>query len=556
MNYMKKFSFLFVFIWVASTSYGLALSLEQAQEIRHAKALVMLSQSQNNQALKLLRRNMDGPFHRETFITLARYFFEKKQFTKSFRLYQVLIKRGIGTRVANLNYNHKLKGNFQVVLSKTKKPKLEDLAVVYELAQRYYATYNDRTLPQEFSRSILSLSEKYFSICKHFNFFSGEASLSLARINLINEEFNFALDNLIEAQKLYQSPNRDNHFKEGTLLEDIRVLLAETYIKRGQGDVGLLLIRSLSAQSDLDPAIRTYTKNYLKELNSSFVNVIFNYGIKQKQNINQLSELDYENFENLPNRQGAAKKDALIRAGRLNVFMNRQISDQYNVSGSLDITNESALSKEVDTPNFTNTALELSLKRYKDDNSIFLLDYKFNNLSGRELQSLQFIQPKVTHQLSAGYQWLLKKGLLTLEAPVEFSSFLNERSTNLISIAARYEPLITGRWLAPEYYTTLGRRSEGELFSSSLLFQMGLNNKTQLSADWYLFSYADLYFNHNADKVLSYSELNLGLRATRSLSALKGLGLELGYLMTKRSFSEDVGSFNMNEFTASLTYNF
>jgi hypothetical protein len=294
----------------------------------------------------------------------------------------------------------------------------------------------------------------------------------------------------------------------------------------------------------------------LKELNSSFVNVIFNYGIKQKQNINQLSELDYENFENLPNRQGAAKKDALVRAGRLNVFMNRQISDQYNVSGSLDITNESALSKEVDTPNFTNTALELSLKRYKDDNSIFLLDYKFNNLSGRELQSLQFIQPKVTHQLSAGYQWLLKKGLLTLEAPVEFSSFLNERSTNLISIAARYEPLITGRWLAPEYYTTLGRRSEGELFSSSLLFQMGLNNKTQLSADWYLFSYADLYFNHNADKVLSYSELNLGLRATRSLSALKGLGLELGYLMTKRSFSEDVGSFNMNEFTASLTYNF
>lgn len=554
----QKFNtfFLILITLLSYSPISFALTPIQEKEIRLSKASLLFSQSRDAQALRLLKANMEGKFHRDTFLTLARYFFKKKNFTKSFRLYQVLIKRGIGRKLAKSHYNPNLKSNFERLLIKTAEPSKEDLSITLELAERFYATYKDKTLPEEFLLTVLSLSEKYYTVTAHFNFFKGESHLNLARIDLIRDKVDSALNHLHIAQNLFSSLNKENNFRDKVLLEDIKVLLAEAYIKKGQGDVGLLLMRSLSAQPDINPAIKTYARNYLKALNASFVNAVFSYGIKSKKNINQLNSTDYKQFDTLSNRETLGKRDSLFHARRLNVFMNRQLSDKYSVSGSLDIINENSFSGEVNRPNFTNTEIALNLKRFRNNNSIILFDYQFNNLSGRELDSLQVIQPKSSHRFSFAYQWLYKKGLVNIEVPLEFSSFNTERSTNSFAVAMSYESLITDKWFAPKYYSSLGRRSEGENLDSSFFFQLGATNKSDIKYDWNIVTGFDFYTNSNNLLALNYSELNFNLISNHKLKVLTGLSINLSYELTRRSFDEPLGTINMSEFGAGLTYNF
>lgn len=531
-----------------------ALSERQAQDIRFSKAKLYLVQNQESKAMALFKKILSGPFHYDAEIFLARYFYEQKVFTKSFRLYQHILKEQFNKAIVNHPYSHKNRSKFDTVLKKINRPSPRTLSTIFELAEKYFEAYTFRYLPEEFQKSILNLSQKYFHISDFFNIHPATTKFYLSKIYLIRKDNNGAIQKLKETQEAFtKAPDRA--MEMGLKEEDIKVHLAEAFAKEGFEDSSTLILLGLRSRENLSQQNRHYVSNYLKQLRKSFIRTTFSYMIKSKGNINQLGSEDYENFDQLENQNDLGKKDSLAHSGRFHLYYHRRIDDNKDFSLNGTYQKETPLSSNVEKPASDQYTLDANFKFHSTDNRFWSLSYQYSGLSGRELDTLINFQAKSKHTFSASHIWVdhLSKWILTV--PLEKRTTQTNRSTTSLATSLEYIPYIRMSWLNPSIYGSLGRRSEGEELESSFFVQLGAENTYKIK-DIVLWSLgADYYLNSNSSQLINYSEFSLSNNFRYALKDYPGFVVDGEVLWRNRS-NDIVGSIQTFDLGVGITYSF
>lgn len=549
------YSFIFgLFVFFIFSMNTFSLDQKQAQDIRFAKAMTLVANQEEKEALRYLRKNLSGPFHFETEKYLAQYFFDKREFTKSFRLYQHMLKNTYSKEVVNYTFDTKLRDNFVEFLKKKKAPSPLSLTISFQVAQKYYDAFKLKVFPEEFSKNLLELSEKYFTICLVNNMYLAPTKFYLSKIYFERKQNKRAIILLREAKSDY-SLSPEKNLELDLKIEDIELLLGESLAREGHTDSSVLLIRSLYAREGISSNTKNYAKTFLDELNTSFFNTIFTYQIKQKNNIHQLPVDSYNDFSNLPNSNELGKKDSLVHHRRFNFYMNQQINKKIQASANFTYINEKPLDDSIKGPGFEQTSLELELKKYRQQSSFYGIGYRFNNLAGRNLSSLQFIQATSSHTFLPHYYWLTDHSKWRLTAPLEFRGYKNERKANSLGIQLNYQPILDDSWWSPSLFGTIGRRSEGESYPSSFFYQLGLMNTQELGPRWLWLLTGDFYSNSNSEPLLSYSELTLSSVFTYQFKSYKDFQLELDFQWRQRN-QESFQTISSLDLGAGISYNF
>lgn len=540
--------------WGVFTSPLHALTKQQAQEIRYAKALVAFSNQQQEEGLKLLRENLKGPFHYKTEKYLAQYFFEKRKFTKSFRLYQHMLKNTYSKKVIDFNFNHELKNQFINFVRAEEKPSPLALQIAFEAAEKFYEAYLLKIFPDEFSMNLLNLSEKYFTICVEGELYLSPSKFYLSKIYFERRKDDEAISLLKEAKEDYSLAPEKN-LQLGLKVEDIELLLGEALARAGYIDSGTLIIRSLYSRDGISSNTKSYAKSFLDELNTSYFNAIITYQLKQKNNIHQLDSDDYSNFQSLPNNQELVEKDAIVHHRRFHFYMNQRLSEKYHASGNFTYVNETPSNSALTKPGFDQTNLELELKRFRQTTSFYGLGYRFNNLAGRELNSLNFIQAEQSQTFTPHYYWITENSKWKLSFPIEFRTYLSGRKATSLAMQLDYKPILSSSWWSPSLFSTLGRRTEGDNFNSSLFFQLGLSNSYEISDQLYWLLVSDYFSNSNSDFRLNYNELTISNLLSYQLKKYPSFSLELEVTWRRRG-QDQAGTIGTLDIGAGVSYNF
>ncbi len=548
------FCFLFLLIINSPILFAQGLSPEQKQEIRFTKAISLFNKGLEKEGLKLLRTNLDGPFHYKTEQFLARYFFDKRKFTKSFRLYQHMLKNTYSREIVDFNFNHRIRTKFYELIRSRKKPEPLALQVSFEAAEKFFEAYTLKVFPEEFSTNLLNLAEKYFSICVENELYVAPSKYYLSKIYFERKEDQRAISLLREAREDY-SLSPDKNLELGLRIEDIELLLGEALARSGNVDSGTLILRSLYSRDNTTSSTKSYARSFLREIKSSYFDASVSYQMKSKSNINQLDAEDYSNFDNLANKAALGQKDGTVHHRRFNFFTSQELSPKYQASASFTYINESPTQEVLKHARFDQTTLEVNLKRYRQKNSFYAFDYRFNNLSGRRFQSLNFIQATSSHTFTPNYNWIGLDSRWKISLPIENRSYLDGRSASSLALQFDYRPILKDSWWSPSYFGTLGRRSEGEDFDSSLFYQLGFSNSHEFSTRLYWLVLGDFYTNANSDALLNYNELTITNAFSYFLKNYPQLSLEIETSWRRRS-QDGLGSITTLDVGAGVSYNF
>lgn len=540
--------------YLSFLSSPFALSPEQKQEIRYTKAMVAFNKVQEDKGLKLLRENLNGPFHYKTELFLARYFFKRRKFTKSFRLYQHMLKKTYDEEVINYSFDTKNRKQFISFINGSKKPTPLALQLSFEAAQKFFDAYNLNVFPEEFSPNLLNLSEKYFTICAEQGLYVSPSKYYLSKIYFEREEDQKAIALLKEAKEDYPlSPEKN--LELGLRQEDIELLLGESLARAGFVDSGTLILRSLYSREDTASNTRSYARSFLDEIKNSYFDATLTYHLKSKSNINQLDAEDYNNFENLTNRGELGEKDGTVHHRRFNFFTGQEISSKYQASANFTYINESPTQESLSQAGFDQVTLEIDLKRYRQKTSFFGLGYRFNNLSGRDLNTLRNVQAVNSQTFSPYYSWVTQHSKWKISLPIESRTYKDERSASSLAFHVDYKPILKDSWWAPSYFAALGRRSEGDIFPSSLFYQFGLSNSYEFSSRFYWLLMSDYYSNANSDFLLNYNEITVTNAFSYFLKSYPNISFDLEASWRSRS-QEGLGGITTLDLATGLTYNF
>lgn len=553
MVFKRASIFLGVFLGVLSAVPCFGITPKQVQDIRYAKAISSFLNEDPKSGLKLLKKNLDGPFHFPTENYLAQYFFEKEEFTKSFRFYQHILRKTYEPEVVNYIFTPKLKKQFIEFIKKRKAPSGTALNTAFEVAEKYFEAYYLKIFPPEFSSNLLELSEKYFLICEENKVKLAATMFYLSKIYFERNQNTDAIKYLEKAKTAFED-NEEEAKQMGLRLEDIELLYAEALTREGYIDSGTLIMRSLYSRDDISGGTRNYIKTFLNELKTSYFNALFVYQVRNKINAHQLTSEDYSNFSSLPNQQDLSKKDALFHHRRVNLFLNQQLSQRYTVNGNVHFISEKPVDSSVRGPGVDQTGIDIGIKRYRNNTSFYGLDYHFEKVAGRNLSTLRFIQPTLRNSFSPTYYWLTKNSKWKITFPIEFRKYRDERSGTGLGINFNYSPILSESWFSPSYYGGVGRRSEGDNFSSSFYYNLGLSNSHQIFEDILWHSIADFYNNSNSFEVLSFNELTLSQFLTKPIKGFSKLKVEAEFNWRRRSFSNS--TISSLEFALGGSYNF
>lgn len=547
----SKRLFLAIVCLTQMTTY--ALSEKQKQDVRFAKAVASFNKNLEEEGLAYLKKNLSGPFHFETERFLARYFFKKRKFTKSFRLYQHMLKKTYSSEVTDFNFHHNVKSKFLKFIREREKPSPLALQVSFEAAEKYFEAYGLNVFPQEFGNNLLNLAEKYFAICVENDLYVSPSKFYLSKIYFERKQDQKAIALLKETKQDY-SLSPDKNAALGLKEEDIELLLGESLARSGFVDSGTLILRSLYSRDDTASNTKSYAKSFLDEIKSSYFDASLSYQLKRKSNINQLSGNDYDSFDSLSNKSELGQKDGTVHHRRFNFFTSQELSSKYQATGNFTYVNEAPTQDALNQAGFDQTTLEFNLTKYREKTSFWGFGYHFNKLSGRRLQSLQNIQATLTNTFTPNYTWISQHSKWKISFPFENRSYETDRSASSLAIHLDYRPILADSWWSPSFFGALGRRNEGELFPSSLFFQFGFSNSYEITERFYWLVMGDFFNNSNSDFVLNFNEMTLNNVFSYFLKNYPSLSLEIETAWRSRS-QDQLGTITTFDIAFGLTYN-
>lgn len=534
-----------ILFFVCSLSY--ALEESQAQDIRFNKARVLIHKGQKKAAFQLLNENLKGKFHLDTVHFLVEYYYERKFYLKSYRYLRVLanhaLPKDLQIRIKKGNIKLEDRESFIKKVATYNELSPNDLSILQFVANKLYDFHLKKTISPEYLPYLLSLAEKYLLICYAHKYQIVDTHYSLAKIAISRNDIPKAIHSILEAYEYLRETNSVDHKVSST---ELQIVLAEILIKDGLAETGALIMKSASLDRNITPELREYIQTYSETIKKAFFNVIYDYQLKFKNNILQVSDFEQE--------RGLENQSALAHHNHFNIYYQNQINRKYSLVAGLDIINESNLSENTEEANFTSLSADFKLKKYKSGNALSSFNLKLDFLSGRDLLSLTEIQKRSQQVFQYERFWLTPNGKWQFHLPLALKQFKN-RNAVAIASGLSFESFESSRWWRLKYQGDLGIQQEGESLGTTFYLDTHILNQSKVSKKIDLVSLLSFYKQFNSHEPLNYHQFSAGFYFNQELDFWKSILLSYGVELTNRSISNR-SSYQMMDFNVGFKYNF
>lgn len=525
-----------------------AVSIEEIQEVRYARAELAFIDGREDEGVRILAQNLNSKFiHIPSFKLLAKYHFERKQYAKGFKIYYYLIKKFHGPHILRARMDN----NFEYFLRSIPQPNAKASELYFDIASLYLDVIEQNGMPEAINQLYL-LTYKYLRVCEFYKIKPADTKLSLARLMSHKEHFEEAIDNVLDAQELFEQDQQVDQEK----LRELDFLLGENLLKAGFSDAGSLYLKSVYLDSKSSPVLREFASSYLQALQGTLISASLFYNYRYSSNPHELTDDEMTNFSGSSNETFYGQKNGAIHSRGFNFFILKSIESETNFLFGGTYIDDQAQEENLNLKDGRTISLSAEAKTMGSDKGQWKLRYNVNFFYLRPSMNEPIQQSSTLHIFTTQYSYSLKSGLISYSLPIEYTNSQSSENTKTISFQLDYSPFRFSKYFMPSYSLKFTPKKEetGELQDSSVT-SFSISNFTALRDRHALFTDVSYDLQSNNDPSESYSEFSLGASYSYQLSFLPELALNLSVSMFKRSLKDNQQVSNQTT-SMGMTYTF
>ncbi len=543
---MKYSLYFFLTLLISFQSYAKAIDIRQ---VRLAKAQSLMLAGEKERALQLIYHNIKGQsFHTDSYLYLARYYFDQKNFKKSFKIYYTAAKKLDSKKLTHTSFGTGL----VPFLKRYRKPNREALKIYFEIAQAYYKLFKNQFFYGKYNNKVLLLAKKYFTITQYYQYKKGEALLYLAEIASSEKKHKKAIHLSREAKKaLIKKPTQQEEEKAG----QADILLGESLIRDGFTDAGTIHFRAIHHNTSPSESLKQYAAAYVDTLSKGFSSFKVSLGTTIKNNIHELTDTQLSEFKtnsDLTNTYGEQK--GALQIYKVGGLVGRQLGNHWSTLLNGSFINEKATSKSAQKRDLRDLTLGAEIRYDNFRQAITRLKYSLNYLWTRPQKEAKLEKNAHAHTLTPEYSPTFKFGSLTFGLPITFSQ-KNNLSKNGFAGQVSFRPFWHNQYFESTFLTSLGRRSEGKELPDSTIFILSASNYSQINTKWSLLSTVEWSQYFNLQNTLDFAEAILTATFSYTFKKIKGLSWDIGIVQKERRRGDNA-QISVSELTTGLSYNF
>ena len=525
-----------------------AISLTEIQEVRYAKAELAMIDGREVDAVRLLTMNLNSKtIHVPSFKLLARYHFDHRDYAKGFRVYYYLVRKFHGPYLLKTRVTK----SFPRFLERVPVPNETAKELYFEIASLYLQAIEQDGLPQSKNQLTL-LAFKYLSICQFYKIREADTQMALARINSQLENYDIAIDHILEAQELFEHDKNPDKNKS----KELEFLLGETLLKSGFTDAGSLYLKSVYLDSKSSPVVKEFSSAYLQALKGTLISTSAFYNLKYSSNSHDLTEEELSNFTGSNNETFYKKKNGYVHSRGFNAFFLHTFESDLNFLLGGTFIDEKAADPLLNLKDSRTMALTTELKSSAEDKSQWKLRYNFNIFYLRPSTEDPIQQSSTLHIITPQYSHSLKSGIISYSLPYDLTVSSSSENTYALSFQIDYSPYRFSKYFMPSYSLRhTPRKTETSTLGHSELTSFSISNFSDLADRHALFTDLSIESKTNNEQSESYLEWYFGASYTYQFKFLPELSFNASFSNSqrKRRDSQIVKTLTMS---SGLTYTF
>lgn len=549
-NWYKRISIFLLFL-LSFPSLILAVDPHDQAEVLYDKAELAVEDFNRDRAIELLEKALKlNRGHYPSVHLLADIYKKRKRWAKAIKPLHNFIKQVHSREVLKSSPRPELQKKYISILEKIPKPTYAVLKTYEKMAAIYHSASKDESFTEQYRDRLVQLAIKYYGICIYYNHRVPKAQFSLALISREQKKYYSAIKHLLEARE--ELRKKDQNAPE---IKEINYLLGDSLLRKGFIDQGAGFFRGLLNSKDTPAVYREFSNYYLDTLSTTFFTIGASLGVDYDSNVHDLSDEDYDNFQN-DLQTSLVTKDAFKLRREFNTLLYLPLHRFWSTSffvEYMDQVNQSESQPVVDTQDLT-YGYDIKYSNLKE--SIIKLSYSFTDNSVRRDADGAFEPLSQTTVYTPQYVYLAENGSWTFKIPITFTE-TETASTTDTGFGISFTPFPTN----PLFNTTYGiiyesiEATDAELENSSRT-TFGIINKSNLDDASELFVNINYEVNSSPDPDESYSELRFGPAFNYKVQGLKGLSLYSSIERESTMYNDASQNINKWEVSSGLSYAF
>ncbi|WP_127716486.1 lipopolysaccharide assembly protein LapB [Halobacteriovorax sp. HLS] len=521
--------------------------IQEIQEVRLAKIELAITDKDFDKAFELIKMNMDKDnFHIPTYYFLAKLHLEKGNNSKAMRVYYYIIKKVHpidGKKIIlqkNIDSLNKLLKSISV-------PSTQALEVYMEIGKTYLAIAESFENNKDFQKQLYMHAYKFFRVCERFRYDLASSKYFLGLTSSKLDNYQEAIQNFNAAKEEFTKGN------PGADLQNINYLLADSLIRDGHTEAGMIFLKSISLDPSAETSLKQFANLYIRGITIPYFTFKFGYDYGYNSNVNSLTDIQLETLD--PSVYG--KKSANFNKANLDVLFSSKHYGNFSFVSSFrfsDLTYNDPLLIALDE-RVMGGAFSLRYDNFEKSLLRFGLDYRqtytpIDQMSGHKKNN-------TFTELSAEYIYNLKSGTLSYQIPIEVLQYEFEQTARITkSLIISYTPFWNTIYFSPSYSAKVSQIEEGEFYSSnSMAYSLTASNYTTFNRRFTLFAYSSFIMNTNANADLSYSEFLLSAYLSYRFQYIKGLSIDFDATQSIKSWKSSAKT-NVFDTSFGLTYTY
>jgi hypothetical protein len=506
-----------------------------------------VNEGQSNRALQILNSNLTKiNFHLESYLFLANYHFENKNYSKGLKVFHYMVKK---LHTSKLIKSPKI-SNIEEDCEKVKKPSEEALEIYARVAQKYFELADSDVFSIKFSKTLTIRSLKYYNILNYYKFNIAETKYMLAVLHNRLEDFQISYDNLLDSKDFYldgkESDSKDQ-------IENINYMLGDNLIKSGHTDAGSLYLKSILTSPNASKSLKEYASSYLDSLSESFLSISVQVEKSYNNNINRVKNKNLALFDNF--QSIFVSKDVWSEAISFNVFYNSEKHGHWSFFTSGDFETETMSNKGLADKDSRSYSSSFEIKYDNFKKSLLKLNLSWTYSLYKASSDVSFSKYSNLVSITPSYTYMFNRGSFTTKGSIAFTNSISGDALGEESLFITYQPFWKNRWISPSYsfeFANIQEESEAEI---SRKLYVNFSNLSSVSENHSFFFSLDATFNKNSKPRLAYKEFNAGLTHTYLTPWLNGLSLSLN-VNYEYNIPRSNAIITVLEYGASIMYNF
>ena len=514
-------------------------NLDQAQDA--------LNEGNSKLAIRILKKNLSTKdFHLDSYLFLANYHFDNKDYSKGFKVYHYIIKR---LHTKKLILSAKI-NDIDSVCKNIKRPSEEALEIYARLGQKYFELADSDVFSEKFSKVLTLRSLKYYNIINYYGYGEAQTKYMLAVLHNRLENFQVSYDNLLDSKDSYLDSS-DEEAKDQ--VENINYMLGDNLIRSGFSDAGTLYLKSILTSNASSNSLKEYASSYLDSLSESFLSFAFKYERNYNNNIYRLTKSNLELFDRFSSI--LISKGAWSKSLSFNAFYNSEKHGNWSYFIYGDFENVTMSNEELSFKDSRTISTSFEAKYDNFEKTILKLNLSWTYSLYKESTGLSFSKYSNLYSIAPSFVYMFSRGSLTTKGTIALTSSISDDALGEQTLTMTYQPFWRSRWFSFSYSLEYGKVQEESEADTSLKYFASFSNFSSLSDNHSLFFSLNATLNKNLDSSLAYKEFNASLSHNYLTPWLSGLtiGLDVSY---EYNIPVSTDKVSVLEYGASLTYNF